>query len=108
MIKVEIKPLFHFLRIQPGLVASALKFNLSEATLSFFLRPLPRALHLASILGNHLGGARPLVLQVSKMKVKRQKQVRKTIRFYKVCFGFKEPYKVLLDGNFIHQSVHSQ
>ncbi|GAQ82813.1 PIN domain containing protein [Klebsormidium nitens] len=42
------------------------------------------------------------------MKVKRQKQVRKTIRFYKVCFGFKEPYKVLLDGNFIHQSVHSQ
>ncbi|XP_020112656.1 rRNA-processing protein UTP23 homolog isoform X1 [Ananas comosus] len=36
------------------------------------------------------------------MRVKRQKRHRKVVRFYSTCFGFREPYKVLLDGTFVH------
>ncbi|KAG0497779.1 hypothetical protein HPP92_002470 [Vanilla planifolia] len=36
------------------------------------------------------------------MRVKRQKRHRKVVRFYSACFGFREPYKVLCDGTFIH------
>ncbi|CAM6118063.1 unnamed protein product [Calypogeia fissa] len=36
------------------------------------------------------------------MRVKRQKQVRRHVRFYKTCCGFREPFRVLCDGNFVH------
>lgn len=36
------------------------------------------------------------------MRIKRHKAVRKTLKFFHVNFGFREPYKVLVDGNFIH------
>ncbi|KAJ7280503.1 hypothetical protein O6H91_Y371600 [Diphasiastrum complanatum] len=36
------------------------------------------------------------------MKVLKQKRFRKTVRFYKACFAFREPFKVLCDGNFLH------
>ncbi|KAJ3690949.1 hypothetical protein LUZ61_020113 [Rhynchospora tenuis] len=36
------------------------------------------------------------------MRVKKQKRHRKVVRFYSACFGFREPYKVLLDGTLVH------
>ena len=36
------------------------------------------------------------------MRVKRQKINRRTARFYKTCCGFREPFKVLCDGTFLH------
>ncbi|PKU63502.1 rRNA-processing protein UTP23 homolog [Dendrobium catenatum] len=36
------------------------------------------------------------------MRLKKQKRHRKVVRFYSACFGFREPYKVLCDGTFIH------
>lgn len=36
------------------------------------------------------------------MRVKKQKTNRRTIRFYKTCCGFREPFKVLCDGTFLH------
>ncbi|GLT25757.1 hypothetical protein SLA2020_008660 [Shorea laevis] len=36
------------------------------------------------------------------MKVKKQKRHRKTVRFFSVCFGFRQPFKVLCDGTFVH------
>eukprot|EP01018_Ginkgo_biloba_P016384 Gb_33809 [translate_table: standard] len=42
------------------------------------------------------------------MRVKKQKQNRKTVRFYKACFAFRDPYKVLCDGTFIHQMLESR
>lgn len=36
------------------------------------------------------------------MRRKKHKNVRRAVRFYKVSYGFREPFKVLLDGNFIH------
>jgi len=35
------------------------------------------------------------------MRVKVGKQCRKAIQFYRINFKFREPYKVILDGNFI-------
>lgn len=43
----------------------------------------------------------PLVLG-KKMRVKKQKQLRRHVRFYKTCFGFRDPFKVLCDGTFVH------
>ncbi|CAL9194906.1 unnamed protein product [Musa hybrid cultivar] len=40
------------------------------------------------------------------MRVKKQKRHRKVVRFYSACFGFREPYKVLCDGTFIHHLLH--
>lgn len=42
------------------------------------------------------------------MRVKKQKQNRKTVRFYKACFAFREPYKALCDGTFIHHMLESR
>lgn len=42
------------------------------------------------------------------MRVTKQKQNRKTVRFYKACFAFREPYKVLCDGTFIHHMLESR
>ncbi|KAJ1266981.1 hypothetical protein BS78_07G021800 [Paspalum vaginatum] len=36
------------------------------------------------------------------MRVKKRSKHRKTVKFYATCFGFREPYKVLIDGTFIH------
>ncbi|CAN8288654.1 unnamed protein product [Cochlearia groenlandica] len=39
------------------------------------------------------------------MRVKRQKKNRRTVRFFTVCFGFRQPYKILCDGTFIHHLI---
>ncbi|CAN6814002.1 unnamed protein product [Brassica oleracea var. botrytis] len=39
------------------------------------------------------------------MRVKRQKKNRRTVRFFTVCFGFRQPFKVLCDGTFVHHLV---
>ncbi|CDP21576.1 unnamed protein product [Coffea canephora] len=36
------------------------------------------------------------------MRVKKQKRHRKAVRFYAACFSFREPFKVLCDGTFVH------
>ncbi|XP_041006966.1 rRNA-processing protein UTP23 homolog isoform X1 [Juglans microcarpa x Juglans regia] len=39
------------------------------------------------------------------MRVKRQKCHRKSVRFYTSCFGFRQPFKVLCDGTFVHHLI---
>eukprot|EP00262_Sarcandra_glabra_P016748 TRINITY_DN555_c2_g2_i1.p1 TRINITY_DN555_c2_g2~~TRINITY_DN555_c2_g2_i1.p1 ORF type:complete len:287 (+),score=49.18 TRINITY_DN555_c2_g2_i1:89-949(+) len=39
------------------------------------------------------------------MRVKKKKHHRKMVRFYKACFGFREPFKVLCDGTFVHHLI---
>ncbi|KNA25766.1 hypothetical protein SOVF_003870 [Spinacia oleracea] len=39
------------------------------------------------------------------MRFKKQKRHRKTVRIYTACFGFREPFKVLCDGTFVHHLV---
>ncbi|XAR58064.1 hypothetical protein NMG60_11026421 [Bertholletia excelsa] len=36
------------------------------------------------------------------MRLKKQKRHRKIVRFYTACFGFREPFKILCDGTFVH------
>uniref|UniRef100_A0A5B6YH54 UTP23 sensor motif region domain-containing protein n=1 Tax=Davidia involucrata TaxID=16924 RepID=A0A5B6YH54_DAVIN len=36
------------------------------------------------------------------MRLKKQKRHRRSVRFYTACFGFREPFKVLCDGTFVH------
>lgn len=36
------------------------------------------------------------------MRRKKHKSTKKAVQFYKINFGFRPPYKVLLDGNFVH------
>lgn len=36
------------------------------------------------------------------MRVGRLKRLRRALRFFRVAHGFREPFKVLLDGNFVH------
>jgi U3 small nucleolar RNA-associated protein 23 len=36
------------------------------------------------------------------MRFKKQKRHRRIVKFYTTCFGFREPFKVLCDGTFIH------
>ncbi|KAL0334749.1 UNVERIFIED_CONTAM: rRNA-processing protein UTP23 [Sesamum radiatum] len=36
------------------------------------------------------------------MRVKKQKRHRRAVRFYTACFGFREPFKILCDGTFVH------
>lgn len=36
------------------------------------------------------------------MRRKKHKSTRRTVRFFKIAFGFKEPFRVLVDGNFLH------
>ncbi|KAF3582933.1 hypothetical protein DY000_02029544 [Brassica cretica] len=42
------------------------------------------------------------------MRVKRQKKNRRTVRFFTVCFGFRQPFKVLCDGIFVHHLVSKE
>ncbi|KAJ8766780.1 hypothetical protein K2173_008334 [Erythroxylum novogranatense] len=39
------------------------------------------------------------------MKLKKQKRHRRAVRFYTACFGFRQPYKVLCDGTFVHHLI---
>ncbi|XP_041933447.1 rRNA-processing protein UTP23 homolog [Alosa sapidissima] len=39
------------------------------------------------------------------MKIKRQKQAKKTISFYKYNFSFREPFQILLDGTFCQAAL---
>lgn len=41
------------------------------------------------------------------MRFGRQKRHRKIVRFYKACFGFREPFKVLCDGTFVHHLIQN-
>jgi U3 small nucleolar RNA-associated protein 23 len=42
------------------------------------------------------------------MRRKKHKHTRARVAFYKIHHGFREPYKVLLDGNFIHATLESK
>ncbi|KAG0605965.1 hypothetical protein M758_9G102200 [Ceratodon purpureus] len=42
------------------------------------------------------------------MRVKKQKQLRRHVSFYKTCFGFREPFKVLCDGTFVHHNLQQR
>eukprot|EP00850_Spirogloea_muscicola_P013322 SM000090S24284 [mRNA] locus=s90:57683:59656:- [translate_table: standard] len=42
------------------------------------------------------------------MKVRRQKHNRRAVRFLRTCFGFREPFKVLCDGNFLHAALQGR
>ncbi|XP_004249814.1 uncharacterized protein [Solanum lycopersicum] len=38
-------------------------------------------------------------------RVKKQKQHKKALKFYKTCFGFREPFKILCDGTLVYTLV---
>ncbi|KAL3614102.1 hypothetical protein CASFOL_042176 [Castilleja foliolosa] len=42
------------------------------------------------------------------MRVKKQKRHRRAVRFYTACFGFREPFKILCDGTFVHHLLANQ
>ncbi|KAG7256409.1 hypothetical protein CRUP_021419, partial [Coryphaenoides rupestris] len=42
------------------------------------------------------------------MKLKRQKQAKKTLSFYKFNFGFRTPHQVLVDGTFCGAALRHQ
>lgn len=42
------------------------------------------------------------------MRVRRQRRHRKAVRFYTACFGFRQPFRVLCDGTFVHHLVVNQ
>jgi U3 small nucleolar RNA-associated protein 23 len=39
------------------------------------------------------------------MRVKKQRRHRKSVRFYTACFGFRQPFKILCDGTFVHHLI---
>ncbi|XP_053302070.1 rRNA-processing protein UTP23 homolog [Pleuronectes platessa] len=42
------------------------------------------------------------------MKIKRQKQAKKTISFYKYNFSFREPFQILFDGTFCQAALKNK
>ncbi|XP_066531090.1 rRNA-processing protein UTP23 homolog [Hoplias malabaricus] len=42
------------------------------------------------------------------MKIKRQKQAKKTLSFYRYNFGFREPYQILIDGTFCQAALKNK
>ena len=40
--------------------------------------------------------------KLPKMRRKKHKHTRRSLRHYRITHGFRPPYKVLLDGNFVH------
>ncbi|KAL7829645.1 hypothetical protein AOLI_G00305300 [Acnodon oligacanthus] len=42
------------------------------------------------------------------MKIKRQKQAKKTLSFYKHNFGFREPFQLLIDGTFCQAALKNK
>jgi U3 small nucleolar RNA-associated protein 23 len=43
-----------------------------------------------------------------KMKIKRQKHVKKVLQFYKINFNMLEPYQILIDGTFAQEALQSK
>ncbi|KDP42893.1 hypothetical protein JCGZ_23835 [Jatropha curcas] len=39
------------------------------------------------------------------MRVRKQRRHRKAVRFYTACFGFRQPFKILCDGTFVHHLI---
>lgn len=39
------------------------------------------------------------------MKINRAKAIRKYLKFYRLVFGIKAPFNVILDGNFIYEAI---
>ncbi|EEF32186.1 rRNA-processing protein UTP23, putative [Ricinus communis] len=39
------------------------------------------------------------------MRVRKQKRHRRAVRFYVTCYGFRQPYKILCDGTFVHHLI---
>ncbi|WCJ42342.1 PIN domain-like family protein [Euphorbia peplus] len=42
------------------------------------------------------------------MRLKKQKRHHRAVRFYRTCFGFRQPFKVLCDGTFVHHLITYQ
>lgn len=42
------------------------------------------------------------------MKIKRQKQAKKTLSFYKYNFNFREPFQILIDGTFCQAALKNK
>ncbi|KAM4630214.1 rRNA-processing protein UTP23 homolog [Polymixia lowei] len=42
------------------------------------------------------------------MKIKRQKQAKKTISFYKYNFNFRQPFQILIDGTFCQAALKNK
>lgn len=42
------------------------------------------------------------------MKIKRQKQAKKTISFYKYSFNLREPFQILIDGTFCQAALKNK
>ncbi|XP_050204598.1 uncharacterized protein LOC126654693 isoform X1 [Mercurialis annua] len=42
------------------------------------------------------------------MRVKKQKRHRRAVRFYTTCHGFRQPFKILCDGTFVHHLIANQ
>ncbi|CAM9290113.1 unnamed protein product [Choristocarpus tenellus] len=42
------------------------------------------------------------------MRVTRAKQYRRYLRFFRIVYGITPPYKVILDGNFLHQCISTK
>ncbi|CAI5986961.1 unnamed protein product [Closterium sp. NIES-65] len=40
--------------------------------------------------------------RAAEMRVKRQREVRRHVRFYRTSCGFREPFKAVADGTFLH------
>jgi U3 small nucleolar RNA-associated protein 23 len=39
------------------------------------------------------------------MRIKRGRNYKRIVKFYRVNYGFHEPYAILADGNFLHEFV---
>lgn len=39
------------------------------------------------------------------MKVKKNRNFRKNLQFYRIFFNFQQPYQLILDGNFIKYMI---
>lgn len=44
----------------------------------------------------------------ANMKIKRQKQAKKTISFYKYSFNLREPFQILVDGTFCQAALKNK
>lgn len=42
------------------------------------------------------------------MKIKRQKQAKKTLSFYKYNFNFRQPFQILIDGTFCQAALKNK
>ena len=42
------------------------------------------------------------------MRLKRAKQYKRHLALYNINFGFRQPYQVILDGNFLHKATKLQ